>query len=297
MCYNMKKIKEVSMKKEYIISKENSGQTVRDFLRSTLGFSARTLKNLKYNGNITADGKAVHANFVLQENAHLVLEFPDEVSETITPEDIPINIIYEDDDFLAVNKPYGMPSHPSQNHHLGTLANAVMFKYRHTPFVYRVLTRLDIDTTGVVIIAKNAVFANSFQKCDIKKEYLAVCVGSPCPKKGTIEAPIGRAEGIIKRCVTKDGKPSLTEYEVLDENDSLSLVRAVPITGRTHQIRVHMAHIGCPLLGDYLYGKEIPGERTRLHCEKLTFIHPMTGKVTVLTAKVPDDIKISGISD
>ena len=285
------------MTKTYSINPEHSGMTVRDYIRSVLGFSARTLKNLKYNGSITVSGNPVHANFLLNQNDVLVLEFPDEHSETIAPEDIPLDIIYEDDDFLAVNKPYGMPSHPSQNHHLGTLANAVMFRYRDKPFVFRVLTRLDIDTTGVVVIAKNAVFANAFQKCDIKKEYLAVCVGCPSPQKGTVDAPIGRAEGIIKRCVTSDGKPSLTEYEVLKEQNGHSIVKAVPITGRTHQIRVHMAHIGCPLLGDYLYGTEIPGERTRLHCGQLTFIHPLNGKTTILTAEVPNDIKIPCVSD
>ena len=283
------------MIKTFIITKEHSGKCVRDYIRSVLGFSARTLKNLKYNGKITVDGKDALANLILEEGMDLMLEFPDESSGTIAPENIPVDIIYEDDDFLAVNKPHGMPSHPSQNHCSGTLANAVMYLYRDKPFVYRILTRLDIDTTGVVVIAKNAVFADAFQKSDIRKEYLAVCVGTPSPKKGTVDAPIGRAEGIIKRCVTENGKPSLTEYEVLEEKNGLSLVRAVPVTGRTHQIRVHMAHLGCPLLGDYLYGREIPGERTRLHCERLVFKHPITQKELILQADVPNDIKMFDI--
>ena len=123
-----------------------------------------------------------------------------------------------------------------------------------------------------VIIAKNAVFADAFQKSDVKKEYLAICVGCPDNVQGTIDAPIGRAEGIIKRCVTPSGKQALTEYTVLNSKNGMSLVRAIPITGRTHQIRVHLAHIGYPLYGDYLYGTEIPGERTRLHCEKVSFM-------------------------
>lgn len=283
------------MKKTYIITKEHSGKCVRDYIRSVLGFSARTLKNLKYNGKITVDGKEALANHILEEGMSMTLEFPEGSSGTIAPENIPVDTIYEDDDFLAINKPHGMPSHPSQNHHSGTLANAVMYLYRDKPFVYRILTRLDIDTTGVVVIAKNAVFADAFQKSDIRKEYLAVCVGTPLQKKGIVDAPIGRAEGIIKRCVTENGKPSLTEYEVLEEKNGLSLVRAVPVTGRTHQIRVHLAHIGCPLLGDYLYGKEIDGERTRLHCEKLIFKHPVTQKELILQADVPNDIKMFDI--
>ena len=279
------------MKKEYLINNLHNGMCVRDYIRSVLGFSARTLKNIKYHGKLSVNGKEVHANFVLTDGMTLTLDFPDEKSETIAPENIPIEVIYEDDDFLAVNKPHGMPSHPSQNHHSGTLANAVMYMYRDKPFVYRVLTRLDIDTTGVVVIAKNAVFADAFQKTEIQKEYLAVCVGVPSDKSGVIDAPIGRADGIIKRCVTNDGKPSLTKYEVLSKADGLSLVRAIPVTGRTHQIRVHMAHIGCPLLGDYLYGTEIEGQRTRLHCERLSFVHPITKKETILTAPLPNDFK------
>lgn len=277
------------MIKTYTISKTDDGKTVRDYIRSVLGFSSRTLKNLKYNGKITVDGNSVHTNFVLCENSVLCLEFPEENSETITPENIPLEVIYEDDDFLAVNKPFGMPSIPSQNHHSGTLANAIMYLYRDTPFVYRVLTRLDIDTTGVVIIAKNAVFADAFQKSDVKKEYLAICVGCPENQNGFVNAPIGRAEGIIKRCVSSSGKDALTKYQVLEKRDSLSLVKAIPITGRTHQIRVHLAHIGCPLYGDYLYGTEIVGERTRLHCEKVSFINPINQKEVNITAKVPED--------
>ncbi len=266
--------------------------TVRDYIRTFLGFSARTLKNLKYSGNITVNGNSVLANFVLQENSTLCLEFPEKSSETIQPEHIPIEVIYEDEDFLAVNKPAGMPSHPSQNHHSGTLANAIMYLYRDTPFVYRVLTRLDIDTTGIVIIAKNAVFADAFQKSNVKKEYLAICVGCPDKAQGLIDAPIGRAEGIIKRCVTASGKSALTEYQVLDSKNGMSLIRAIPVTGRTHQIRVHLAHIGCPLFGDYLYGTEISGERTRLHCEKVSFINPINKKELILTAKTPRDFKM-----
>lgn len=277
------------MKKIYKITDKDNGMAVRDYIRSTLGFSARALKSLKYHGSITVDGNKVFADFLLQSGSLLELEFPEENSETIAPENIPLDIIFEDEHFLAVNKPAYMPVHPSQGHRSGTLANAVMYLYRDEPFVFRVLTRLDGDTTGVVIIAKNAVAANAFSRCRPEKKYLAICVGSPAEKQGEINAPIARAEGVIKRCVKEGGKPSLTKYEVLKENNGLSLVSAIPVTGRTHQIRVHMSYIGSPLYGDFLYGREIPGERTRLHCESVSFLHPFTGKMTVVCAPLPDD--------
>lgn len=279
------------MIKEYIIEERYDKITVRNYVRSVLGISARTFKNLKYKGSVKADGREVFADYSLSHGTVLRLEFPEERSETVESENIPLDIIYEDSDFLAVNKPFNMPVHPSQNHHTGTLANAVMYRYRSSPFVFRALTRLDIDTTGVVIIAKNAVSAASFAKADVKKEYLAVCRGVPNPHIGTVNAPIGRAEGIIKRCVSESGKPSLIEYEVLETFGNFSLVRAIPVTGRTHQIRVHMAHIGCPLYGDYLYGEEIPGERTRLHCERVSFVHPSTHKSVLLSAPAPSDFR------
>lgn len=277
------------MKKTYKITEKDNGITVRDYIRSSLGFSARVLKSLKYHGSISVDGNKVFADFLLQSGSVLELDFPEENSETIAPENIPLEIIFEDENFLAVNKPAYMPVHPSQGHRSGTLANGVMYLYRNEPFVFRVLTRLDGDTTGVVIIAKNAVAANAFSKCNPHKKYLAICTGSPAEKQGEINAPIARAEGVIKRCVKIGGKPSTTKYEVIKEKDGLSLVRAIPVTGRTHQIRVHMSHIGCPLHGDFLYGKEIPGERTKLHCESVSFLHPFTNKATVISASLPKD--------
>ncbi len=279
------------MKKVYKITDKDNGITVRDYIRSSLGFSARALKTLKYHGSITVDGNKVFADFLLQSGSVLELEFPQEKSETIAPENIPLDIIFEDENFLAVNKPAFMPVHPSQGHRSGTLANAVMYLYRDKPFVFRVLTRLDGDTTGVVIIAKNAIAANAFSKCNPEKKYLAICVGSPAETQGEIDAPIARAEGVIKRCVDIGGKPSLTKYETIREKNRLSLVSAIPVTGRTHQIRVHMAHIGCPLYGDFLYGEEISGERTRLHCESVSFLHPFTGKKTVISASLPKDFE------
>lgn len=277
------------MVKNIKIGNECTDISVKEYLRQVLGYSARNLKSLKYKGGIMVDGNAVNVNFRLQKGMTLMLEFPDENSDGIVPENIPLDIIFEDDEYLAVNKPHNMPVHPSYRHQSGTLANAVMYYFRNEAFVFRPLTRLDIDTSGVVIIAKNAVAASRFVESKPEKRYLAICKGCPEPKEGEINAPIGRDTGIIKRCVREDGKLSITKYKVLKTGNGMSVVETIPVTGRTHQIRVHLSHIGSPIYADYLYGKEIKGERTRLHCAQVSFEHPFAKKTIILYAPVPQD--------
>lgn len=281
------------MKKEYHIQPNHAGLCVRDYARSVLGLSARTLKNAKYNGSITVTGMSVHTNYVLRAGDVLCFNFPDAGSSTVLAENIPLSVLYEDEDILAVDKPSGMASHPTLTHTSGTLANAVLYYYRTHPFTFRLLTRLDADTTGVAIIAKNALFAAQFPSLQPQKSYYALCVGTPPVPQGLVDAPIDRApDSILARCVAPCGKPSQTEYRVLSEKNGLSLVEAVPLTGRTHQIRLHLAHIGCPLYGDFLYGTEIPGERTRLHCHAVSFDHPQTGKRMMIEAPLPADFSV-----
>ena len=271
------------------IEKEYDGISVKGFIRNCLGYSARNLKSLKYKGGMIVDGNSVNVNFLLKEGMTLTLDFPEENSDGIVPEDIPLDVIFEDDEYLVVNKPYNMPVHPSYRHQSGTLANAVMYYFKDKAFVFRPLTRLDIDTSGVVIIAKSAVAANKFNITSAEKRYLAICIGTPSAREGEISQPIGRDAGIIKRCVRADGKPSVTKYKVLKIGNGMSLVEALPVTGRTHQIRVHLSYIGTPIYGDFLYGQEIAGQRTRLHCESVSFTHPFTNKKITLCAEIPDD--------
>ena len=278
------------MTKEYIISEKHDSMAVREYIREVLGYSSRALKELKYKGKILVDGKSVYVNYILKSNTKLILEFPETSSENIEPQELPLDILYEDDDYLAVNKPSNMPVHPSLYHYTGTLANAVMYYYRERDFVFRVMTRLDVDTTGVVIIAKNKLSARDFQKTACKKEYLAVCTGQFLNIKGKIDAPIGRDEGIIKRKIRQDGKKALTHYEVIEQRQGLSLVKVQPITGRTHQIRLHMSHIGCALYGDYMYGEQVQGKRTMLHCERVSFYHKGLDKEITIKAKLPEDM-------
>ncbi len=268
------------------------GVSVKEYVRSVLGFSARTLKNAKYNGAITVNGVSVHTNHVLKAGDVLTLVIPESTSESVVPQDIPIEILCETEDFLIVNKPSGMASHPTLTHKDGTLANAVMHYYRRIPFTFRLLTRLDADTTGVCVIAKNAYFAGLFSSLHPVKTYNALCVGIPAPEFGTIDEPIARAEdSIIKRKIDCSGKPAQTLYRTLAHKNGLSLVEAIPLTGRTHQIRLHLAHIGCPLYGDFLYGTEILGERTRLHCRKVAFSLPQSDTVFEIEAPLPPDFQ------
>ncbi|MBO4391791.1 MAG: RluA family pseudouridine synthase [Clostridia bacterium] len=280
------------MREKYIVTENENGIDVKTFLRQKAGYSARIFKSAKYYGSIKVNGKEVFSNHILYCGDILETELPEKTSPDIVPVNIPLDVLYEDKDLLAVNKKAFMPVHPSIKHRDDTLANALMYYYRENPVACRILTRLDADTTGVVIAAKNALAAAKFKHKDAKKTYLALCVGEFSEKEGIISAPISRDEGIIKRKVDFiSGKEAATEYKVVSYNKkkNLSLVEAVPVTGRTHQIRLHTAHIGHPVYGDFLYGEEIKGERMRLHCKTVEFVHPITDEKISVCAQTPDD--------
>ncbi len=277
------------------IGNDFKGQDIKFILTNYWGFSGSLITALKKGDCILLNGKKEFVTKVVASGDVLKITLPQANSDNIVPNDIPLCVLYEDEDILVVNKPANMPTHPSIGHYEGTLANGVMHYFRDRAFTFRAVTRLDRDTSGVVLIAKHIVSADKLSKSlisgELTKEYMAVCVGVPSPSKGTIDAPIRReAEGIIKRCIKEDGKPSLTEYEVIEEKGGLSLVKLHPKTGRTHQLRLHLSHIGTPILGDFLYGEEISGERTRLHCHTLCFPHPFTGKAMKITAPLPEDM-------
>ncbi len=225
-------------------------------------------------------------------NGDLVeISLPKEVSEGIPPMDIPLEIVYEDDYIIVVNKPKNMPTHPSKGNNLPTLANAVMARYGGD-FVFRAITRLDRDTSGLVLIAKDAISANrlstEIKRGRIHKKYIALVERVPEKEHGIICAPIRRErDGEIKRVVAPDGKEATTEYfvkEIIGEN---ALCEVILHTGRTHQIRVHFAHIGHPLLGDFLYGTE-NDEGYKLTCTELGFHHPATNEYVTFNI-VPTD--------
>ena len=261
------------------------GQTVGKMLTAHLSVSSRLLAELKRNGGIRLNGVSAAVNQKVRTGDEISVCLCEEApSKHIVPEDIPLSVLYEDEDILAISKPKNMPVHPSLHHYGGTVGNAVCFRYRAEPFVFRPITRLDIDTTGIVLIAKNrlsaGILSDEMKNGKIHKTYYAVLSGTPREKTGRIDAPIERCgDSIIKRTVRPDGKSAQTDYAVIKPFADGTCVACIkPLTGRTHQIRVHMAYIGCPLLFDYMYGTEIPGETLYLHCGELAFVHPISKK-------------------
>ena len=277
------------------IDSDLSGKTVKEILKNRFKISSSVMTELKASEDgILLNGKKVFVNETVSEKDVLLIKARDLRSD-IEESDIPLDILYEDEDIVAVNKGRSLPIHPSQNHHGDTLANAVMHYYSGEKFTFRVITRLDKDTSGVVLLAKNplsgAILGEEMKKGNIKKEYVALVNGRVNPLKGLIDAPIKRREeSVILRCVGEGGKEAVTEYETVAESEKLSLVRLHPLTGRTHQIRVHLSYIGNPIFGDDLYGAPQKDERVRLHCSKITFRHPITDEIMEVKAQIPDDI-------
>ena len=271
------------------VSPMHDGIKVKDFLRNHLKLSSTMIKRVKF-GGIKLNGNVVNVLAILKSGDHLVIEFPDENSEGIEPIKSPLTIVYEDEHILVLDKPENMPVHPSKGNHLVTLANAVM-AYMGRDFVFRAVNRLDRDTSGLVIVAKNQ-FAASRLSDDMKagkfeKRYVALLSSVPKEKAGRVDAPIEReAPGNMKRVVRSDGKRAITEYCVTKEyDDGTALCEIRLLTGRTHQIRVHMAHIGSPLFADFLYGTPIPDRKYFLRCVNISFPHPVTTEILNLSVR------------
>lgn len=270
-----------------IISTNETDTNIKEFLKQN-GFTATLIKKVKY-GGVFVNGKNVTMRGIVKHGDEVFVNLPEDVSEGIPPIDMPLDIIYEDEYMIAVNKPRNMPTHPSKGNSLPTLANGVMahFNGNHT---FRSINRLDRDTSGIVLIAKDAYSAaalsSSMKKGEFKKKYIAKVEGILEQKQGIIDAPIRReAKGEMKRIVAPDGKRAITEYKVISENNGRSIVEVILHTGRTHQIRVHFAYIGHPLCADFLYGERIEGECYSLHCYELSLPHPKTGKMITLSAQ------------
>jgi 23S rRNA pseudouridine1911/1915/1917 synthase len=212
----------------------------------------------------------------------------------LPPEPIPLEVIYEDDFLIVINKPAGLVSHPTKGYPGGTLANALSWHWqqRGQQLPARLVTRLDKDTSGLVLAAKTAWCHYRLSQGRMKKIYYAITRGIPCPLSGGIDLSIGRSpDNPSRRGVSREGKTSLTLYWTEAIGDNLALVRLQPISGRTHQLRIHMAHIGCPMLDDYMYGVEegILG-RTALHAYELEFVHPGNRQRMRLTADLPKEM-------
>lgn len=283
---------------KYIIDVRHSGKSIKDYLLNEIGVSHRTLVKLKKESSILLNGKEVYVTSKFKTGDILEVILTDEKSENVLPEAVDLDVVFEDDYIIAINKMPGMPIHPTKGHFKGTVANALAYLYlnKGKSIKIRPINRLDKDTSGMVIFAKNSHIQHmmSNEKLSFQKEYIAVVEGKLKNEEGIIDLPIKR-EGLdsIKRTVCQDGQSAATFYKIIKKNEEASLLRVRLLTGRTHQIRVHMSYIGHPLYGDDLYGGSRGMiKRQALHAERVSFIHPITGSYIDLNAGIPEDIKL-----
>lgn len=283
----------------YRIPEEFENSTLLSFLKAEC-YSSPIITHLKRTENgLLLNGNWARVRDILHENDILTVTLLETASsDNIVPTLLPLDIVYEDDDLMVINKPADMPIHPSQNNYENTLANAVAYYFaqQNIPFVYRCINRLDRDTTGLLILAKHiysaSLLSNMVKNRLIHREYIAIADGD-VNDEGIIDAPIARAkDSTIEREVNFDtGDFARTHYKCLKRENGYSLVSLKLETGRTHQIRVHMKYIGHALLGDFLYNPDYRFiNRQALHSYRLTFTHPITKEVLTFTAPLPPDM-------
>lgn len=285
----------------WVITEREEGMLIREFLLQKALLSNRLLIKAKQaEGAILVSGVKQTVRYVLKAGDELTVIFPpEEVSAYLVAEDNHLDIVYEDDALLIVNKPANLPTMPSRTYPSGTLANRIIAYYkRHDlPFTVHIVTRLDRDTSGLVLIAKHQ-YSHSFlslmqRKNQIMRHYQAVVHGKMKQTEGLIDAPIGRhPDSIIERMVTEAGQKARTFYQIKNQSESKTFVHVQLETGRTHQIRVHFSYLGYPLLGDTLYGgKRDEIERQALHCGEIRLIHPFTKEKIQIQAALPSDMQ------
>ena len=288
------------MKLTYTIQPNDNFFNVKELLKLKFQISDRLLVKLKKNKKIWLNSTPTFVDSRLKpfDIVEILIDF-EEKSENIIPTQIDLNIIYEDEYYIVINKPSGIAIHPSILHYTDSLANGVKFYFEQKNIKKKIrpINRLDKDTSGIAIFAKNEYIqeflVKEMKKNTFFKEYIAVCEGIFESKIGTINLPIGRKENsIIERCVCSDGDIAITHYNVLKSLKNTSVVHVTLETGRTHQIRVHLSNIGHPILGDTLYGNPSSViNRQALHAYKVKFIHPITGLNVEYIATIPSDIK------
>ncbi|GAE32684.1 RluA family pseudouridine synthase [Halalkalibacter hemicellulosilyticus] len=285
---------------EWVVANDHH-KLLRPFLREECQLSKRGLAHIKFNGGmIMVNGHEATVRSPLQCGDVVTVGLPlEKRSESLDVEHIPLSIIYEDDHFIVVDKVAGMLTIPSREHPNGTLANAILGYYERIglPTTFHAVNRLDRDTSGLLIIAKHRFahdrMSDLQNKGKVKRYYQALVHDRVHPPNGTVDAPIGRADdSIITRMVTENGKKAVTHYHTLTQKRNYSLLSIQLETGRTHQIRVHFAYLGHPLLGDDLYGgKRDYISRQALHCNKIEFTHPFIKETVTITSELPKDMK------
>ena len=285
---------------DYIIDEDSAGLRVEQFLRRKR-YSGQNLSEIKrMPKSILVNGVHYYMRQELSTGDHLQVRICEtQNSEKIPPTKLPLDIIYEDEDLLVLNKPAGMPIHPSLNNYTNSMANALAYYFQSQgkPFIFRCCNRLDRDTSGLTIVSKHlvsgSILSDMTKYREVHREYLAIARGSVTPSEGTIQAPLGRKDGtIIERTVDwEHGEDAVTHYKVVKEANGHSLVSLRLETGRTHQIRIHMKYLGYPLIGDYLYNPDMEYmTRQALHSHHMEFTHPITGENMSFTAPLPEDM-------
>lgn len=292
-----KQIRRVSL----TVPPERAGQKVDTLLRKELGLSGTVIRRIKWlEDGILLDGERVFTSRRVEPGQVLTVRLSDpERRSGVVPAPGPLDIVYEDGDMLVLNKAPGVLVHPGTGHFSDTIGNFLLDYYDRTGVEadFHPVHRLDKGTSGLMVVAKHPhaqeVLKNQLHTAEFRRIYLAVCLGGPEEERGTVDAPIGMAEGsIVARAVRPDGLPARTHYRVLERRGDRTLVRLALETGRTHQIRVHMAYLGCPLAGDFLYGVEDKEliSRPALHSSELTVRQPVTGEVLTFTCSLPEDM-------
>ena len=281
------------------VTQEMDGRMVKGILRGELQLSYTLLKSLKWRENaILLNGQSVHVNAIVHTGDVVSVNLSDRSGAlSALPCPVALDIVYEDDDLLVLNKPAGIAMHPKSTDLSAPSMATALTAYLGKGSVPHFVSRLDKGTSGLLIAAKTGYVHDRLRRAlhsdALRREYRAVAVGTVTPPDGVIEAPIGRANGsLVKRCVREDGLPSLTEYETLETCGGFTLLRLIPHTGRTHQLRVHLSHLGYPFAGDWLYGTEDKTliARPALHSCELLFTHPITGEALHFTATLPEDM-------
>lgn len=286
------------------VSDEETGERIDSFLSGKTEFTRTRIQQLIKDKNITVNGKATKSSYKIEENDEIAIEVPEAETTEINPENIKIDIVYEDSDIAVINKQAGLVVHPAHGHYSGTLVNAILYHIKDLSGINGeirpgIVHRLDKDTSGLIVIAKNdkvhTTLTEMFQEKKIRKTYLAILKGKLNKSEGKIVTQIGRDKNDRKKMTVIDditkGKNAITNYKVVSQNNLFTLVKVNIETGRTHQIRVHMRHLGYPILGDSVYGRKDNEKRQMLHAYKLEFLHPVTGHQMEFTGEIPEDFQ------
>jgi len=285
----------------YDVLQNDAGEKILTILKKRLHCSGTQIKRLKSNDNIFLNGSPTFTNVRVSPGDIVGIRIIEhKINDNVPSQDIPLDIVHEDDYIIALNKPAGMAVHPAGPYTIGTLSNGLRHYYlsKGIDMTSRPVGRLDRNTSGIVVFARNSHvmsrLACTFSDDETLKLYHGICLGKPPSSSGSIDLPIKRAEdSIISRITATDGKPSKTLYRLLESFDGFSLVEYRLVTGRTHQIRLHSSAIGCPLIGDGIYGDEAVTkhliDRHALHCRYISFINPFNNERLELEAPYPSD--------